>query len=209
MIFSRVPEISVILPTFNREERLVRAVESVIGQTFTDWELLVVDDGSTDGTFGRVSGFMDRYDAIRYMKHSNRKPALSRNAGIQASFGRYITFLDSDDYYLPDHLESRYDYLERHPETDLLSGGFRGDDDVYVTDCYHPEKKVHIRECILGATLFGKRELFFSLGGFGDLDYAEDTEFWNRASQRFSVRKLSGPKTYVYERSGDSITRNR
>lgn len=209
MIFSRVPEISVILPTYNREKRLVRAVESVIGQTFTDWELLIVDDGSTDRTFGRASEFMDRYNAIRYMKHSNRKPALSRNAGIQASFGRYITFLDSDDYYLPDHLESRYGYLERHPETDLLSGGFCGDDDVYVADCYHPGKQVHIRECILGATLFGKRELFFSLGGFENLDYAEDTEFWKRASERFSVRKLSGPKTYVYERSGDSITRNR
>lgn len=209
MNFSHIPEISIILPTYNRETRLVRAVQSVIDQTLTDWELLIVDDGSSDNTFERASEFMEQHNTIRYMKHSNRKPALSRNAGIQASFGRYITFLDSDDYYLPEHLESRFNYLETHPETDLLSGGFCGDDDVYVTDCYNPGRKVHIQECILGATLFGKRNLFFSLGGFANLDYAEDTEFWKRATERFSAKKLSEPKTYVYQRSDDSITRNR
>ncbi|NEX14172.1 MAG: glycosyl transferase [Prosthecochloris sp.] len=209
MKFTRIPEISIILPTYNREIPLLRAVRSVIDQTFSDWELIVVDDGSTDRTFERLSEFLKTHDTIRYMKHSNRKPALSRNAGIQASFGRYITFLDSDDYYLPEHLESRVSCLEQHPETDLLSGGFCGDDDVYVPDCYHPGRKIHIQECILGATLFGKRNLFFSLEGFGNLDYAEDTDLWKRASKRFNVKKLSEPKTYVYERSGDSITRNR
>ena len=209
MNFSHYPAISVILPTYNRDTRLVRAVQSVIDQTFTDWELIVVDDGSTDQTFERISEFMELHRNIRYMKHSNRKPAISRNAGIQASFGRYITFLDSDDHYLPEHLESRFSYLEEHSETDLISGGFCGDDDVYVTDCYHPEKKIHIQKCILGATLFGKRNLFFSLGGFENLDYAEDTDFWERASEKFSIKKLFEPKTYVYERSDDSITRNR
>jgi len=209
MNFTRIPEISIILPTYNREKPLLRAVQSVIDQTFSDWELIVVDDGSTDRTFERISEFMTTHETIRYIKHSNRKPALSRNAGIQASFGRYITFLDSDDYYLPEHLESRVAYLEEHPETELLSGGFCGDDDVYVPDCYHPQRKIHIQECILGATLFGKRDLFLSLEGFGNLDYAEDTDLWKRASERFNVKKLSEPKTYVYERSGDSITRNR
>ena len=209
MIFSYTPEISIILPTYNRAHRLERAVRSVVEQTLSGWELIVVDDGSTDDTFQLVTAFMEEHGNIRYMKHSNRKPALSRNAGIQASLGRFITFLDSDDYYLPDHLGSRHRFLGTHPEIELLSGGFCGDDDVYVTDCYHPEKKIHIQECILGATLFGKRELFFSLGGFADVDYAEDTELWKRASERFAVKKLSEPKTYVYQRSEDSITRNR
>ena len=206
MNFSHTPDISVILPTYNREKTLVRAVQSVIGQTFTDWELVIVDDGSTDKTFERISEFMEKHDAIRYMKHSNRKAALSRNAGIQASFGRYITFLDSDDYYLPEHLESRFSYLEKHPETDLLSGGFCGDENVYVTDCYNPEKKIHIQECILGGTFFGKRDVFTSLKGFQALDYAEDTDLWKRASSFFSVKKISEPKTYVYQRSDDSTT---
>lgn len=209
MNFSHTPDISVILPTYNREYRLIRALQSVIDQTFRNWELVVVDDGSADNTFRHVSELIAKHHTIRYMKHSNRKPAFSRNAGIQASFGRYITFLDSDDYYLPEHLESRFRHLEKHSDIDLLSGGFCGDDDVYVTDCDHPERKIHIRECVLGATFFGKRDLFFSLGGFHNLDYAEDTDFWRRASQRFSIRKINEPKTYVYQRSDDSITRNR
>lgn len=204
-----MPAISVILPTYNRENAVAQAIQSVVEQTFRDWELIIVDDGSTDNTFERISGYIEKYPNIRYMKHSNRKPALSRNAGIQASFGRYITFLDSDDRYLPEHLASRLSYLEAHPETDLLSGGFCGDDDVYVTDCYHPEKTIHIRECTLGGTFFGKRDLFFSLKGFADVDYAEDTEFWERASKRYNVKKIDEPATYVYQRSGDSITRNR
>lgn len=209
MNFSHTPDISVILPTFNRAKVLARAVQSVIEQTFTDWELVVVDDGSTDNTYRLISAFMDKRHSIRYMKHTNRKAALSRNAGIQASFGRYITFLDSDDFYLPEHLESRFLYLEKHPETDLLSGGFCGDEDVYVTDCYNPSSKIHIQECILGGTFFGRREVFKALKGFQALDYAEDTDLWVRAAKRFSVKKISEPKTYVYERSDDSTTRNR
>lgn len=209
MHFSHKPEISVILPTYNRAKVIQRAVQSVIEQTFTDWELVVVDDGSTDSTYRLISAFVEKYDTIRYMKHSNRKAALSRNAGIQASFGRYIAFLDSDDFYLPEHLASRFLYLEKHPETDLLSGGFCGDEDVYVTDCYHPEKTIHIQECILGGTFFGKRNVFTSLKGFQALDYAEDTDLWKRAASFFSVKKISEPRTYVYQRSGDSTTMNR
>lgn len=209
MRFSHTPAISVILPTFNRERLLERAVQSVIGQTFTGWELIVVDDGSNDGTCKRVTGFLEQHRNIRYMKHANRKAALSRNAGIQASFGRYITFLDSDDYYLPEHLESRFALLEKHAEVDLLSGGFCGDDDISVPDCYNPAKKIHIQKCVLGATFFGKRELFFALDGFRNLDYAEDTELWERASKRYSVKKIHEPKTYCYRQSDDSITRRR
>ena len=204
-----MPAISVIIPTYNREKTVTNAIQSVIEQTCRDWELILVDDGSTDKTFERISGFIDKHPNIRYMKHSNRKPALSRNAGIQASFGSYITFLDSDDYYLPEHLASRLSYLETHPEIDLLSGGFCGDDDVYVTDCHHPERKIHIRECALGGTFFGRRELFVSLEGFSDVDYAEDTELWERASKRYTVKKIDKPATYVYQRSDDSITKNR
>ena len=142
------------------------------------------------------------------MKHKNRKTALSRNAGIQASFGRYITFLDSDDHYLSNHIESRMEILEEHQEIALLSGGFLCDEDIWVKDCYNTDKLVHIRECILGGTFFGKRELFFSLEGFRELDYAEDTDLWERASALFSVQKINDPKTYVYRRAEDSITLN-
>jgi glycosyltransferase involved in cell wall biosynthesis len=202
------PEISVILATFNRASLLEQAIESVVTQTFPDWELVVVDDGSCDDTFNVVDHYLQRHGNIRYMKHRNRKAALSRNAGIQASFGRYITFLDSDDFYHPEHLESRHRLLESRPDVDLLSGGFIIEGDPWVRDRKDPEKLVHIGECILCGTLFGRRELFVTLNGFRAIDYAEDTDLWDRAGQQHSIMKIDTPESYVYRRSEDSITRN-
>ncbi len=208
MRFSYKPDISVILPTFNRAAHLENAVNSVITQTFSNWELIVVDDGSSDNSFETMAPFLDSYRNIRYVKHNNRKAALSRNAGMQASFGRYITFLDSDDHYLEHHLASRMAWMADYPDVALLSGGFDCDEQIMVKDCYNLDKLVDIRECILCGTLFGKRELFFALEGFNDLEYAEDTDLWERASTLFSVKKIEHPKSYIYQRAADSITRN-
>lgn len=208
MRFSHSPEISVILPTFNRAQHVGNAIESVLGQSYKNWELIIVDDGSSDLTFSAIDPYLMRFHAIRYMKHSNRKPALSRNAGIQASFGRYVTFLDSDDIYLPEHLESRIAVMEKNPGISLLSGGFLFDGDIMVKDRHDPEKFVHITECILGGTFFGKREIFQALEGFSALEYAEDADLWERASERFGLMKLDSPRTYCYRRAPDSITLN-
>lgn len=201
------PKVSVILATFNRAGILDRAIESVLGQTVHDWELIVVDDGSSDETFSIVDRRLHRHANIRYMKHRNRRAALSRNAGIQAAFGRYVTFLDSDDFYLPEHLESRCDLLESTPGIDLVTGGFACHGDPWVRDRNDPGKLVHVSECILCGTLFGRRELFMEMGGFRDIEYAEDTDLWERASLHHNVLKIDAPESYVYERSDDSITR--
>ncbi len=196
------------MPTFNRARHLEHAVQSVLVQSFSNWELIIVDDGSTDNTFEIVDRFILHFPNIRYIKQSNRKAALARNGGIQASFGRYITFLDSDDYYMENHLESRITLIENLQDVSMISGGFLCDETMMVKDCYHPDKLISIRECILCGTLFGKRELFFALDGFRDLAYAEDTDLWERASKHFTVKKIEYPKTYVYQRADDSITLN-
>ena len=208
MRFSYSPEISVIMPTFNRARYLENALQSVLSQSVENWELIIVDDGSSDNTFETLDPYIGRFPNIRYLKHKNRKPALSRNAGIQASFGRYITFLDSDDYYLGNHLETRMAILKEYENVSLLSGGFLCDETIRVKDCNNTDKLVHIRECTLGGTFFGKREIFFALEGFRDLEYAEDADLWERASSLFSVKKIEDPKTYVYRRAEDSITIN-
>ncbi len=208
MRFNCKPDISVIMPTLNRARHLERAVQSVLAQSYHNWELIIVDDGSTDNTFDTLNQYILRYPNIRYMKQSNRKAALARNGGIQASFGRYITFLDSDDHYLENHLETRITLVEEMQNVSLLSGGFLCDEAIMVKNCYHPDRLIGIRECILCGTLFGKRELFIDLEGFSDMEYAEDTDLWERASKRFSVKKIEDPKTYVYQRADDSITLN-
>jgi glycosyltransferase involved in cell wall biosynthesis len=208
MRFSSTPEISVIMPTFNRARHLETAVQSVIAQTVSNWELIIVDDGSSDNTISILDPYIFRFPNIRYLKHSNRKAALSRNAGIQASFGSYISFLDSDDHYLENHLETRMEIIAELPELDLITGGFLCDESTMVKDRNDPHKLVHIRECTLGGTFFGKKELFIALEGFSELDYAEDADLWERAAAGFTVKKIEDPKTYVYRRAEDSTTLN-
>jgi glycosyltransferase involved in cell wall biosynthesis len=107
--------VSVIMPAFNVEAYISEAIHSVIRQTYPHWELIVVDDGSTDKTREIVDGYMREDPRIRYIHQKNSGPAAARNRGIQASRGRYIAFLDSDDIWYLDKLEKQMDFLSSHP----------------------------------------------------------------------------------------------
>jgi glycosyltransferase involved in cell wall biosynthesis len=98
------PFFTIIVPTFNRDCFLSKTIESVLGQTFYDWELIIVDDGSTDNTKKIVAGYHD--DRIRYIYQENSERSNARNNGIRNARGEYICFLDSDDYYLSGHINS-------------------------------------------------------------------------------------------------------
>lgn len=98
------PFFSVIIPTYNRAAQLHTPVESVLRQTFSSWELIIIDDGSTDNTKEIIEGYTDK--RIRYIFQPNQERSAARNNGIAHAAGNYICFLDSDDYYLPEHLAS-------------------------------------------------------------------------------------------------------
>lgn len=210
IMFDLNPEISIILPTYNRAKHLPKAIESVINQTYESWELIIIDDGSQDDTFAVINPYLD-YLKIRYIKHKNRKAGYARNAGIQASFGQYITFIDSDDIYFPNHLQTRIDYMKSHPELDLIFGGYETDtdEDIWVVDYFNQDQLVNLKECVMTNTFFGKREVFFELQGFNNFAYGEDTDFWLRAEQTFKTQKILEPKTYLYTRAETSVTKDR
>jgi len=111
------PRVSVIIPTYNRAQMLVECLESVISQTFTDYEVIVIDDGSTDDTGELVKPYLDR---IEYIKHENKGNAAARNSGLDIARGELIAFLDSDDLWLPGKLEREVDYLDGHPDVDMV-----------------------------------------------------------------------------------------
>ena len=97
--------VSVIMPVFNREDTIARAIESVINQTYDKWELIVVDDGCTDKTEEIVSAYVEKESRIILIKNHNKKGvAEARNTGIHVAKGEYVAFLDSDDEWLEHHL---------------------------------------------------------------------------------------------------------
>lgn len=202
------PSVSIVVATYNRENYLHRALDSVLRQTLHNWECIIVDDGSKDNTFEIVNEYLQKGHRFRYMKHQNKKPPLTFNTGIQASIGRYVTFLGSDDEYKPEHLQLRHDFMINNSKVDLIQGGVEVIGHPYVKDKDDLSKEIHISECKVGGTFFGKREVFFELEGFRNLKYADDADFWERAEKKFNLAEVDFP-TYVYHRdTPDSICNN-
>ncbi len=106
----KYPFFSIILPTYNREKYIATAINSVIEQSFKEWELIIIDDGSTDNTFNIISNFNDK--RIIYIYQNNFERSIARNNGINNSKGQYICFLDSDDRYCSDILEKLHNFLK-------------------------------------------------------------------------------------------------
>jgi len=202
------PLVSIILPVFNRRHLIERAILSVREQHFTDWELLIIDDGSTDGLERLVLPMVMEFSRIRYLKHANRKLSATRNIGMFAAMGRYLSFLDSDDEYKTDHLQLRIDFMAAHPEVDFVHGGVEliGPEEThFVRDVFDPSKLIHITECCVGATFFGKKAAFMKSGGFKPLSYSAESEFLERISKSFRVVKVDFPTYRYYTGLEDSI----
>jgi glycosyltransferase involved in cell wall biosynthesis len=119
------PIVTVVLPTYNRAAFLPGAFDALARQTFTDWELVIVDDGSTDRTRDVVAQYMQSQEATKYVYQPNRGAYGARNTGVDQANGRYIAFYDSDDLWLPHHLERCVHALEAHPELDWVFGACR------------------------------------------------------------------------------------
>lgn len=120
------PRVSVVMIFFNGEAFLAEAIESVIAQTFTDWEFLLVDDGSAPAATGIAKGYAARYPGkIRYLDHpdhANRGMSSTRNLGIQHARGEFIAFLDADDIWLPSKLAEHVALLDKHQDVGMVCG---------------------------------------------------------------------------------------
>lgn len=115
------PEVSIVLPTYNRAASLERAVDSVLAQRFDDYELIIVDDGSTDETLDFDAG---RDARIRFVRQENRGASAARNHGLELTRGRFITFLDSDDEWFPNALGLEAAFLREHPDVEWVNTDF-------------------------------------------------------------------------------------
>ena len=198
--------ISIILPVYNRQNYIERAVDSVFNQSYKEWELIIVDDGSNDSSASLIETYKTQSTRIKTFYQDHQSSSAARNNGIKNSKGDIITFIDSDDEYKENHLELRLDYLNENPEIDFLHGGVEIIGDEFVPDKYDRKKLIHLSDCVIGATFFGKKKVFSELGGFKQIPYSEDSEFLERVVKQYKVKKIDFP-TYIYHREvPDSIT---
>lgn len=116
-----MPTVSIVTPAYNAEGVIGEAAKSIVGQEFEDWEWIVVDDGSSDETAARINTIDD--DRVILIREENRGVSAARNAALDVARGTYVTFLDADDRLPLGSLSRRVDFLEEHPEVDILNGG--------------------------------------------------------------------------------------
>jgi len=192
------PKVSVIIPTYNRAHLIGKAIKSVLNQTYKDFEVIVVDDGSTDNTEEIVKSFTDF--KIHYICHKhNRGASAARNTGIKASRGEYIAFLDSDDEWLPEKLDKQMKtFNSESSEVGVVYTGdyYVDEKDKKVKKVHIPRKEGYIYENLLRAedviyisTVLIKNECFKKVGVFDeDLPTSEDYDMWFRIAKYYKFR---------------------
>ncbi|MCX7624741.1 MAG: glycosyltransferase family 2 protein [Candidatus Sumerlaeaceae bacterium] len=191
---------SILMATYNRATLLPRAIDSVLRQTYWKWELIIVDDGSSDSTQDVLTHYAAQDSRIMIHTQGNKGLALARNRAARSARGDWLTFLDSDDEYRPTHLSLRAEFILAHPHVDFLHGGVEVvGEDQYVPDVHDPSRRIHLRECVIGGTFFLRKDAFIALGGFHQPDFGCDYDLFCRAKKILSIEKLEFP-TYVYHR---------
>lgn len=207
-----MPLVSVIIPTFNRAPVLARAIDSVARQKFTDWELLIIDDGSTDQTSDLVKTFSATIP-IRYFYMSNGGVSKARNLGAQNARGEWLAFLDSDDEWLPNRLSDQVPLTSQfrwiHAQEIWIRDGAR-----VTQQTKHKKSGGRIFErcvelcCVSPSTSLIERKLFEQTGGFRpDFPVCEDYDLWVHLSSRYEAGFVETPLVIKYGGHADQLSR--
>jgi glycosyltransferase involved in cell wall biosynthesis len=181
---TRTPLVSVIIPVYNGSRYIVQAVESALRQTFTNLEIIIVDDGSTDRTQQVLQPYLDR---IRYIYQENQGVAAARNIACQLAQGEFLAFLDADDYFLPSKLEKQLACFDHDPALDMVQTGWLMVDetgkDIFEMKPWQQAPKLDLEsfiifKCVRPSAMMLRRKWWEKLGGFNDnFPLAEDLDF--------------------------------
>ncbi len=205
---SNTPKISVVMPAYNAERFIKQAIESILAQTFTDFEFIIINDGSKDATEGIIKSFLD--PRIVYIENpENRGLSYSFNHGIRAARGKYIARMDADDVSLPVRFKTQFDFLETHPDISILGSSMIEIDEngrrkiflrrepthlgikwssLFSTPMYHP-------------TIMARTEVLREHQYNEELSNSEDYELWSRLLFKTHVRFANIVRPLFYYRA--------
>jgi glycosyltransferase involved in cell wall biosynthesis len=207
-------EVSVIIPAYNRGWIIKEAIDSVLAQTFNEYELIVVDDGSEDNTAEILAGYNNK---IQIIHQANSGVSAARNRGIVSSSGRYIALLDSDDLWFPEKLNKQVSFFQNHPDAMICQT-----QEIWIRNGNRVNPRKHHKKlsgmifepslslCLVSpsAVMF-KRELLDKVGLFDEnLPACEDYDLWLRVSLGFPVYLID--EALIIKRGGheDQLSRN-
>lgn len=201
---------SIIIPTYNRVGLISRTIDSILNQSFSDYEIIIVDDGSQDHTNEIISSL--NKDFIKYFKTENFGVAHARNFGINKALGRYVGFLDSDDLMEVNHLQTAFDFIKAKGEPEVVHLNFLwGSEDRTVVhknklpntlpqdifkNCSLHVNCIFIRNNIIKQNLFNESR---------DLMFAEDWDFFIKLAIRFNIQLLDITTTYLIDHEDRSM----
>lgn len=212
-----MPYFSIVIPVYNKEIFVAKTIKSVLEQTFTDYEIIIVNDGSTDQSEAKISACKD--SRIRYYSKKNEGVALARNFGIEKATAEYICFLDADDFWHPNFLETMHRFTSELPEQKVFAAAIEIEtknktipahysipkkSDFEIVNFFDASKK----ECVLWtSSVCIHKSVFEKVGTFDtNIKHGEDTELWIRIGLKFPIVFINKTLArYVYD--SESISR--
>jgi glycosyltransferase involved in cell wall biosynthesis len=211
-----LPFFSVAMPAYNAEATIARAIESVLAQSYGDWELVVVDDGSTDATSDIVARYRERDTRVKLVRQDNAGCGAARDTAIRGSEGTYIVRLDADDVLLPQYMERMHAFILGSPGYDIYScNGYHVYPDgskrlARLGPWYEEERSFKLEEMLFATHIFTMavftRALFDRVGGIRPDVYCEDLDFWLRAFAQGATHRYTPQALAVYEVSDSQMT---
>lgn len=210
------PKVSVIIPVYNSAKYIQTALESVFNQTYTNYEIIVIDDGSTDDTREQLKPYQDK---IRYFYQENQGSAAARNLGIKLAKGELIAFLDADDYWLlPEKLEKQVSCFQENPSLGCINTGWRIVDDegkhIQTVQPWHKAPQLDLetwlkKKCVRTSAMVFRREWLEKVGGFDEeLRQSHDVDLILRLSLAGCETIWLKEETVCYRQHGENTTQN-
>jgi glycosyltransferase involved in cell wall biosynthesis len=202
------PTVSVVMPVYNYGDRLERAAESVACQSYPHWELVLVDDGSTDDSWETICQIAEQYPGrVNVVKQPNMGLSVARNSGIRVSDGDYICLLDPDDMYREDKLLRQVEFMSEHPYIGMCYSNamLHANGQEHATNCPDFDRNLLLRANIIPCqSVMIRRAVFDIVGLFNEaMEEVEDYEYWVRVAEHFGISRIQDLIAYdIFQHSG-------